>query len=128
MTDGIIGGIVADPVIGGGLGGGQGSAGPPGASAYALAGGDAVWGSIAAWLASLATGGIVERSYAIAITSPGQTALPISPPPTALSTLVLTVNGIDYRAPLALSATAIAITWSGAFPLDPSDDVHVSYF
>ena len=30
MSDGIVGGIVADPPIGGGLGGGQGLAGPPG--------------------------------------------------------------------------------------------------
>lgn len=65
MTDGIIGGIVADPAIGGGLGGGQGSAGPPGASAYALAGGDAVWGSLAAWLASLQSGAASVMTFQI---------------------------------------------------------------
>jgi hypothetical protein len=124
------GGIVADPLLGGSLGGGQGPAGPPGrdgTSAYDLAGGDAEWGSLPAWLASLASGG-AERSYAVAIAAHGQTVLPISPPPALLSTLCLTVNGIDYRAPLALSATELAVTWSGGFPLDPSDDVHVSYF
>ena len=119
MTDGIVGGIVADPPIGGGLGAGQGIAGPAGASAYDLAGGDAVWGSLAAWLASLAAGGITEQNYAIAITTHGQTRLPISPPPNALSTLVLTVNGLDYRAPLALTATEIAITWAAGFPIPP---------
>ena len=99
-----------------------------GASAYDLAGGDGVWGSLAAWQASCAVGGVVERNYAIAVTRLGQNVLPISPPPTMLSSLVLTINGIEYQAPLALSATETAITWSGPFALDPTDDVHVSYF
>ena len=128
MTDGIVGGIAADPPIGGGLGGGQGMAGPPGKSAYGLAGGDAAWGSLDAWLASLATGGVTQHDYAIAVSVVGQTVLPISPPPALLSSLVLTVNGIDYRAPGALTADRVAVTWLGAFRLDPSDDVHISYF
>ena len=104
-----------------------GEVGPHGFSAYDSY--VALGGTLteAEWSAP-ASGVLIERSYAIAIGAHGQTALPISPPPTALSTLVLTINGVDYRAPMTLSASEIAVTWSGDFPLDPSDDVHVSYF
>ena len=73
-------------------------------------------------------GGSPEQNYALSVAAAGQTVFSLSPPPVLLSSLVLTVNGVDYRAPVALQATTTTLTWSGPFSLAPSDDVHVSYF
>lgn len=65
MTDGIVGGIVADPPISANFGAGQGIAGPPGASAYDIAVANGFVGTQAEWLASLATGGITVLTFPI---------------------------------------------------------------
>ena len=69
MSDGIVGGIVADPPIGGGLGTGQGIAGPPGSSAYDLAVAHGFAGTEAEWLASLASGGVTVLTLPITAAS-----------------------------------------------------------
>lgn len=69
----------------------------------------------------------MPKSYPIAIVSRGQTAVPMPTPPTLLSSVRLIVNFCEYAAPV-IGATATTLTWLNAdFPLEPSDNVLLTY-
>ncbi len=69
----------------------------------------------------------VPKSYPIAIASRGQNAVPLPTPPSILSSVRLIVNFCEYAAPV-IGATATTLTWLNAdFPLEPSDNVLLTY-
>lgn len=57
----------------------------------------------------------------------GQSLIPLQEPPRLLSSVSLTVNGLEYRAP-DIAVSSVAVTWLNPdYPLDVADRVTLAY-
>lgn len=105
--------------------------GYPGASAYTLAGGDAEWGSLSAWLLSLSTGGVAITSVSAitnveqVIAQDGAQTLPLPKSSIAIYAR-LSINGLRQGSN-EFSISGNTLTLPAALQLVAGDIVDLDY-
>lgn len=68
-----------------------------------------------------------RQTYGIAITAAGQVSIPMPSTPRLPTSLMLTVNGVDYRTPSIVLSGTVLLWTNPDFPLVPGDEVTLSY-
>ena len=83
------------------------------------------WSGLA-WLTTSLSATSVNRTQFFTATA-GQTTFTLTIPPLNTSTVVMTVNGVNYIASSDITVLASVITWLNAFLLASSDVIYVKY-